>query len=377
VSLDAGPKILEVIVKGKTLNISTVILSFLLSANAGVGFSQPPRPSRAETGQDQKRKDDGGAIAVVNGTRLITEREIDEAAGPQLYNLQERVYDLRKKTLENLVVQIILKEEAEKRGITEDELKKQLMPDKVDVKQSDIDQRYADNLGTLENMNEDEAKQRIKLDLESRLKLDGYKAALSEIIGRAKIETFLPEPPPPSSTINSEGPSKGPSNAPVTIVEFSDFQCPYCKQAALTLKGLIQDYRSEVRLVFKQMPLSIHPDAFKAAQASVCADGQGRFWEYHNTLFGSSDLSEQALNKYASDLGLKTDEFKTCLASEASAAVVRRDMQQAARADVQGTPTFFVNGRLIRGMKSLDDFRGLIERALSQSRHDGRQTSIR
>lgn len=363
--------------KASTFNVSVVILFTLLSANAGAGLSQPQKPSRQETRQDQKKRDDGDAIAIVNGTRVITESEIDEAAGPQLYNLQERVYDLRKKTLEDLVVQIVLKEEAEKRGITEGELKKQLMPDKVDVKQSDIDQRYADNLGTLENMNEDEAKQRIRLDLESRLKLDRYKAAISEIISRAKVETFLPEPPLPSSTINTEGPSRGPRNAAVTIVEFSDFQCPYCKQAALSLKGLMQNYGSDVRLVFKQMPLPIHPDAFKAAQASVCADEQGKFWEYHNTLFSSSDLSEQALNKYASDLGLKTDEFKTCLASEASAAVVRRDMQQAARADVQGTPTFFVNGRLVRGMKSLEDFRSIIERALSQSRHDGKQTSTR
>lgn len=361
--------------KVRTFNVSVVILLILLSGNAGVGFSQSKKPNREDTRQDQKRKEDGDAMAVVNGSRVITEREVDEAAGPQLYNLQERVYDLRKKALENLVIQVILKQEAEKRGITEEELKKQLMPDKVVVKQRDIDQRYADNLGTLENMNEDEAKQRIKLDLESRLKLDRYKAAISEIISRAKIETFLAEPVPASSTINTEGPSRGPRNAPVTIVEFSDFQCPYCKQAALSLKGLMQNYGSDVRLVFKQMPLPIHPDAFKAAQASVCADEQGKFWEYHNTLFNSSDLSEQALNKHASDLGLKTDEFNTCLASEASAAVVRKDIQQAALADVQGTPTFFINGRLVRGMKSLEDFSSLIDRALTQSRREGKPTS--
>jgi predicted DsbA family dithiol-disulfide isomerase len=361
---------MEVIVKLRTFSGSVVILFVLLPGNAAVGFSQPQRSNREETRQQQKSNHDAGAGAVVNGILVITEREIDEAAGPQLYDLQERIYNLRKKALENLVIRVVLKAEAEKRGITEGELKKQLVPDTVEVKQSDIDQRYAANLGTLEDMNEDEAKQRIKLDLESRLKLDRYKAALSEIMGRARIETLLSEPVPPSSTINAEGPSIGPRNAPVTIVEFSDFQCPYCKQAAISLNGLRQSYGSNVRLVFKQMPLPIHPDAFKAAQASVCADEQGKFWEYHDTLFDSTDLSEQALNNHASDLGLKADEFKICLASEASAAVVRRDL-----ANVQGTPTFFINGRLVRGMKSFEDFSSLIHRALTQTRREGKRTS--
>lgn len=353
-------------------NIFVVTLLILMSGNARVGLSQSVRTSRDGSTTDQNRKDGREVMAVVNGGQVITQSDLDDAIGPQLYNLQERIYNLRKKALEHLVIRLVLKGEAKKRGITEEELKTQLMPNKVEVRQSDIDQRYADNLGILENMNEDEAKQRIKLDLESRLKFERYQAGVSEIMARAKIETLLSEPVPSFSTIDTEGPSKGPRGAPVTIVEFSDFQCPYCKQAAVSLKGLIQNYGSDVRWVFKQMPLPIHADAFKAAQASVCASEQGKFWEYHDILFNSSDLSELAINKYASNLGLKPDEFKACLASDASAAIVRRDMQQAARADVQGTPTFFVNGRLIRGMKSLEDFRSVIDRALDQSRHEGK-----
>jgi protein-disulfide isomerase len=137
----------------------------------------------------------------------------------------------------------------------------------------------------------------------------------------------------------------------------------------------MQSHGSDVRFVFKQMPLPIHPDAFKAAQASVCADEQGKFWEYHDILFSANDLSEQALKKYAVDLGLKTDEFNTCLVSEASATGVRRDMQEARQFDVQGTPTFFVNGRLIRGLKSLEDFRNVIDQALKSRQPEQKRPS--
>jgi protein-disulfide isomerase len=114
------------------------------------------------------------------------------------------------------------------------------------------------------------------------------------------------------------------------------------------------------------MPLSIHPDAFKAAQASICANQQGRFWDFHDLLFGANDLSVQALKKYAVSLGLRMNEFESCLESEASSVSVRSDIQEALRADVQGTPTFFVNGRILRGMRTAEDLKNLIDIALRQ-----------
>ena len=365
--------------KTRVFRVPVLVLLALLTGSIEVCLSQAQKPNidPANCCQDTRAKEGDGIMAVINGSMIIREREIDEAIGSQLYTLQERIYNLRKKALENLVTQVLLKEEASKRGVTEEELRKQLMPYQVDVKQSEVDKNYADILGTLENMNENEAKQRIRLDLESRLKLDLYKAAVSEVVGKARIETFLTVPVPPSSRINAEGPSRGPRDAPVTIVEFSDFQCPYCKQAAISLKPVMERYGSNIRLVFKQMPLSIHPDAFKAAQASVCASEQGKFWEFHDLLFSSGDLSEQSLKKYALNLGLRMNEFNTCLGSETSAAVVRRDMQEAMRADVQGTPTFFVNGRIIRGIRNLDDFKNVIDQALQQEHKEAKPKSTR
>lgn len=358
--------------RNKVIVVGAALFLLLSCGSIGTYCQSRSFDSASKLGQDRRT---GDAIALVDGKTAITEKEVDEVIGAQLYNLQERIYSLRNQALQNLLIQRVLNNEARRRGISPEELRKQLMPDKVEVRQSDIDQRYADNISTLDNMDEDEAKQRIRLDLESRLKLDKYKAAIQEIMSRAKIEILLTEPAALASIINSDGPSTGTPGAPVTIIEFSDFQCPFCKDAAASMKKIMSNYGSVVRLIYKQLPLPIHTDAFNAARASVCADQQGAFWEYHDALFRSSDLSEQALNKYAFDLGIRTDQFKACLASETSAAVVRRDMQQAARADVQGTPTFFINGKLIRGMKSVEEFRALIDQALTRSRRESNRNS--
>jgi protein-disulfide isomerase len=315
---------------------------------------------------DASLKDGDAVVAVINGSRIIREKEIDEALGSQLYNLQERVYNLRKKALDNLITRILLKEEAGKRNMSEEDLRAQLMPAQVDVKKADIDKAYTEMLSTLENMSEEEAKLRIKLDLEGRLRLDRYKAAVSELMNSADIQTYLVPPVATAARINAEGPSLGSKQAPVTVVEFSDFQCPYCKQASGMVKRLLETYGDSIRLVFKQMPLSIHPDAFKAAQASICANQQGRFWDFHDVLFGANDLSVPALKKYAVSLGMRMNEFESCLESEASSASVRSDIQEAVRADVQGTPTFFVNGRILRGMRTAEDLKNLIDLALRQ-----------
>jgi len=335
----------------------------------GLGISGAQKLPKEDKGccGDATAKDGEAVVAVINGSRMIREKEVDEAVGTQLYSLQERIYNLRTKALDNLIMQIVLKDEASKRGISEDELRDQLMPSHVDVKKADIDRAYIETLSALETMNEDDAKQRIRLDLESRLRLDGYKAAVSELMSNATIQTYLTQPVATAARINTDGPSLGLNQSPVTIVEFSDFQCPYCKQASGIVRRLLETYGSSVKLVFKQMPLSIHPDAFKAAQASVCANEQGHFWEFHDLLFSSTDLSIEALKRYGLTLRLKMDEFESCLNSERSAASVRRDMQEAIRSDVQGTPTFFVNGRILRGLRTAEDLKNLIDLAIRQN----------
>jgi len=307
------------------------------------------------------------SVAIVNGQRRITRKEIDDLIGSQIYSLEERLYHLRKAAIENLLTRILLEEEAKARHMTVEQLRQQLIPEKVEIKQSRIDQVYAENARSLGDMNEEEAKQRIAVDLESNEKIESYKTALAELRRKARIEVLLVEPSPPVVTINDSGPSRGGKNAPVVIVEFSDFQCPYCKQATSTLTQLLQSYGESVKLVFKHTPLPIHADAFKAAQAAVCGDKQGKFWEYHDRLFSSNVLSTDALRKEAAELGLEMTEFNACLDSDASRAAVLKDMKEARQADIQGTPSFVINGSVLRGARSFEDFKSVIDQELKKS----------
>jgi hypothetical protein len=210
--------------------------------HAIVGQTTQMNNDRVYGPKDSKNKEGEQVLAIVNETRVITEKEVDSLIGSQLYSLQASIYDLRKKAIEKLVLQTLLREEARVRQVSEDELSSQLTPERAPVAQSEIDNIYAERLGALGYMEEAEAKLGIRLDLESRLRFDAYKAAVAKIIAKARVQTFLVEPIEPPSRISAEGPSKGPSDAPVTIVEFSDFQCPYCKQASAMLASLIQSY---------------------------------------------------------------------------------------------------------------------------------------
>ena len=152
--------------------------------------------------------------------------------------------------------------------------------------------------------------------------------------------------------------------ASVTVTEFADFQCPYCKQAASVVEQLRAKYGNQVQFVFKQMPLPMHKHAFKAAQASVCAQQQNKFWEFHDRLFAAGDLSAANLNELTLGIGLDLDQFSKCLVSETSRLAVEHDIVEADRLGVQGTPTFFVDGQLVKGAATLLNLKQSIDQAL-------------
>ncbi len=314
----------------------------------------------------QALKPASDTAAVINGKRVITQKEVDESIESQVFALEEKLYALRKNALENLITRALLEEEAARNNVTIEEIKRRLTPDKVEIPQSQIDLIYGETTESLGDMSEDEARQRIKIDLESRERIEGYRRAIDGLRSRALVDIRLAAPVAPAIKVTNEGPSLGPSDAPVTIIVFSDFECPYCKQASVVLREVIESYPQQVRVVFKQMPLAIHPNAFKAAQASLCASRQGKFWEYHDRLFNSTGITGGSLFEYAAETGLSTTAFRACLDSDETRAQVLKDMQEARRANVQGTPTFIINGKLLRGATSLENFKSAIDEELKR-----------
>lgn len=162
---------------------------------------------------------------------------------------------------------------------------------------------------------------------------------------------------PTYENVNSPRPVKGSSEAKVVVEEFSDFQCPACKSAQDTVKRVINEFGDQIRFEFKHFPLTtIHPQAFRAALASECANDQGKFWEYHDLLFiNQPNFSPSELVSYAEGLGLNKDTFKACLDSRAKNDVVRADMAEASSRQVNATPTFFVNGQVVQNWNQLGD----------------------
>lgn len=162
-------------------------------------------------------------------------------------------------------------------------------------------------------------------------------------------------------------PSLGPDDAPITIVEFSDFQCPFCRRFHDdTYQALLDSYPGKIRFVYRNLPLtSIHPNAMPAAIASLCANDQNAYWDFHEKLFSNETLDEATYIQYATDLGLDVETFTACLSSGKHDEFIKQDMDFSLGLGVQSTPTFFVNGLAIIGAQPLANFKQIIDKELA------------
>ena len=182
--------------------------------------------------------------------------------------------------------------------------------------------------------------------------------------------TARPTPPPAPTGpvfVDTKGsPFKGAANAPVTIVEFSDFQCPFCSRVNPTIDQIMKTYPGKVKVVFKQMPLAFHKDAPLAAEATLAANAQGKFWEFHDKLFANQKaIKRPDLDRYAQELGLNMAQFKADLDSGKYKAAVAKDMADAQKAGIRGTPNFLINGERLTGAQPFDKFKAVIDAKLA------------
>jgi protein-disulfide isomerase len=169
---------------------------------------------------------------------------------------------------------------------------------------------------------------------------------------------------PERAKVATEGhPSKGPANAPITIVEFSDFECPYCNGLYPTLKRIEQTYKDNIRIVYRQFPLNaIHPNAQKAAEASLCANEQNKFWALHDAMFADQkNLTVDALKAKAASLSMNTTAFAACLDSGKYASTIRDSIAEGSGLGVDGTPAMFINGRYLGGNQPYDAIAKIID----------------
>ncbi|MDE2058671.1 MAG: thioredoxin domain-containing protein [candidate division NC10 bacterium] len=309
-------------------------------------------------------------VAAKVDDQVITLGEIEKALTPQLAKLQDQKFQLMESKLEELIEERLLALEAKRRGITVEELLKAEVTSKVpEVTDAEVTAFMTQNRARLQG-EEAELRPKVRDYLRDQKAQTGHHAYLAGLEQRAKVERFLEEPEPIRIPVSAEGAfAQGPKSAPVTIVEFSDFQCPFCSRVVPTLKEMVRLYPRQVRLAFRDFPIvSLHPKAPKAAEAARCAGEQGKFWEYHDRLFESQAQATTAdFKRFAEQLKLNPSRFATCLDSGKHAGAVAADIQEGSRLGITGTPTFFINGRLVVGALPLETFQKIIDRELRRS----------
>jgi predicted DsbA family dithiol-disulfide isomerase len=303
-------------------------------------------------------------VASVNG-RPITLKQVDESLSAQVYPLQQQLYAIRKAALENLITAKILQSEAAARGISIEELRRQLTLGEINVARAQIDEAYTQNKSFFAAMSPDEARERLRLDLENQARMKHYRTGLEALRKKWTVELSFNAPQFVLELDDGVSPAKGSTKPAVTIVEFSDFECPFCSEVQNTLKQVMQTYGKDVRIVFKHMPLEGHRNSLPAARAAYCAAEQDRFWQFHDALFAARSLSPALFEEIASDLGLGVPKFRACLDSEQSRTAIVKDLETARLFRIESTPSFIVNGKLIKGALSFGDFQKIIERELS------------
>jgi protein-disulfide isomerase len=191
---------------------------------------------------------------------------------------------------------------------------------------------------------------------------------LEKLKKEANVEILLPPLLMPKVEVAAEGPSKGDPKAPVTIVEFSDFECPFCGRAEASVRRVLDEYKGKVRLVYRDYPLPFHAKAQKASEAALCAEDQGKYWEMHQKLFDSQQALEvPQLKEYAKGLGLDSGKFEQCLDSGAKAKTIEASKKAGEAVGVNGTPAFFINGRPLSGAQPFEKFKEIIDHELVAS----------
>lgn len=318
----------------------------------------------------------GGPVAEIDG-KPISQADLDAAAAPQFAQLEEQkkqmmkqLEDQRAKILQDVLAELVetklVEAEATKRGITAADLMKSEVEAKVaPVTDEEISKFYDENKARVGGRTLDQLKEQIRQYLGQQRSDKVRGEFMASLRQGHKVRILMDVPRTPVEVANA--PTKGPANAPVTIVEWSDFQCPFCSRVVPTMKEVEKKYGDKVRIAFRQYPLPMHPQAQKAAEASLCANDQGKFWEMHDAMFEKQgELAVDQLKQRATELALNADQFNQCLDSGKYAAQVKADMDAGSAAGVSGTPAIFVNGRALPGAVPFDQIAVVIDDELSR-----------
>jgi protein-disulfide isomerase len=331
------------------------ILLLVAAAFAACSYARSAPPS------------DGGAQAATVATilgRPITQKEVDARAQGTLQRLRDEEYEARLAALEDMITEKLVDAEAAARGISRDELMRMEVEAKVPpptrAEVADLYQRNKDRVGgrTLAEVTPD-----IERSILQQRAAERTQAFLEELRGKGKVVVTLPQPRN-DVPIPADARALGPEKAPVTMVEYSDYLCPYCQQAQRAVDEVLSRNPGKIRFVHRDFLLG-RPRSMAVARSAHCAGDQGKFWEYRTGLMARpGDWSDQYLLATAAPLGLDRSSFEACLASDRHDKAILQSSEEGTQLGVQSTPTFFVNGRRVKGVRSPEQFQEIIDSEL-------------
>jgi protein-disulfide isomerase len=340
---------------------ATIVASTTALIAVALALAIPARAAAA-TGSDP-------VLAQIGGHK-ITQQEVDSKIKVQLY-------DARKEALDQMVDDYLLQRAAQKEKLSVSDYVKREVDDKVaaDINDATAKKFYDENKDKIPAIKSAGSYDKIKDRLIAALRQRGAQQQHEQLIARLRKDggaKILLEPPRINVNMSAAGhPTLGPKNAPVTVIEFADFQCPFCKRSEDAVKAIHEKYGDRIQLVFMDFPLSFHPHAMPAANAARCANAQGKFWQYHDALFADqSKLEPTDLKATAKTLGLDTAKFNACFDKNQYGDAIQKDLEEGHKLNVNGTPTFFIDGREIVGAQPPENFVSIIDQELAKNGGD-------
>lgn len=323
------------------------------------------------TAAQPARQMDPASVVATIGSTPVTLAEVDERALQQPASafggarLVQALYLARRAALEEMIADRLIDQEAKTRGVDRAALvEREITSVAAAPTDADIEFWYQTNPTRVQGARLDQVRDAIR-DLLTKERLNAAKGTFVEKLKTKTLVSLRLEPP--RVAIATEGhPFKGPKDAPIDLVEFSDFQCPFCQRANPTVAQVLQTYGDRIRFVYRHYPLENHPSARPAAEASACAHEQGRFWSYHDQLFANpTKLTDEDLKAHAAAVRLDAAKFDACFTSHKFSDAIERDIREANEAGVSGTPAFFINGRAVEGAQPFQVFQRLIDEELA------------
>jgi protein-disulfide isomerase len=302
-------------------------------------------------------------VAEVDGVKL-TLAELEQKQGASLFQARNTYYDTQRKAVNDLIDQYLLERQAKKEGVTVTELLEKHVNKNI-AKDPSEDAVRVYYEGSDANEPFEVAKDKIIQYIRGRRTAKLQAAYMQSLKSQAKIVIELAAPRAQLSLKDTA--VRGNSQAPVTVVEYADYECPYCQIIAPTVEKLRAEFKDKVAFAYKHMPLNIHPHAQKAAEASNCAGDQGKFWEFHDKLTTGKQFEVPKLKEIARDLKLNGEKFDKCLDSGEQAAIVKAQGAEGQAMGIPGTPAFFVNGRFVTTGVNYEGLKSMIEEELNAS----------